>query len=614
MMSKKVRYQLAATYNQNPDTVTYSEIRMLQRERSFAMLETVIRVGIFLWAMSMILVMLLGTFPRAYAAEIVPLSWNADEIIGSENGEGQRVFSGWKNFYDGFRWTPIELQAVDMGDGSIVMNGAPYTIRTPSILGEAPIRFENDSLYDKDKERFNTAAELVKEKEFLDAAPVAAKVLKNAILYENAFPKYDADLMIRFQPNGVQYLIVLNQQVPSSMSGKDVRICFSDTISGDTSRKINTLQRIAYDSGKSRKTISVKYEDGCKIIPWEFLEKAEFPVYADDVDIIDSSTGVDGEIVRDGCGFCGGNWLTGYVDADGTGAGWSVNTAATTMGVQSYAYPSEFHIQRIPVSFDLATLPTGAVVSTGSVVLYATSKQNADNDGNDLIGLFAGALATNTAIVATDFDGCSDTAITNNYDITSVTTSSDLVFTLNSAGLALVTPGSFYVLCGREGHDFLNDTPTAGVNDIYFSTNEGSFPPYMEIYYTLPGPGGGSGGTLIVGEYVHFLLAECIAYSPIEDGTTICSHFTFDTPTSNYTCDETIPVDTKECSQWSYAIVSDGINGFMDILMLMVWRLLGGLVLVSTLGVVFWLTVRWVIRTMWPPERNHGFVSRSISE
>jgi len=112
-----------------------------------------------------------------------------------------------------------------------------------------------------------------------------------------------------------------------------------------------------------------------------------------------------------------------------------------------------------------------------------------------------------------------------------------------------------------------------------------------------------SSGALIVGQEITAGTSECIAFMVVEDGMTICSHYTNDAPTGNLTCDATITVDYQVCSQWVHTVMSDVVNAQLDIGTLLIEKLTIALMLLIILAAFAFAAMKWSFRTMWPLER-----------
>ncbi len=145
--------------------------------------------------------------------------------------------------------------------------------------------------------------------------------------------------------------------------------------------------------------------------------------------------------------------------------------------------------------------------------MYAVSKTNTDNDGTDFLTVTQTSQATHTVLANADYDQCG--AISNptegvdsgqRKDITSVTTSAYLIFTLNSTGMGWIKKSGQASACTattgvtclgvREGHDVTNSAIISGFdvvaeNLVSLSSSEHtgtSQDPYLSVTYSTGQP------------------------------------------------------------------------------------------------------------------------------
>lgn len=170
-------------------------------------------------------------------------------------------------------------------------------------------------------------------------------------------------------------------------------------------------------------------------------------------------------------------------------------------------------VRRSAFLFDTSDIGSGATISAADITLRTDNQgsQNADNDGNDFVAIVSSNPASNTAIVAGDFDAIGD-AIDNptemhdvgeRLDITGTTNETDYTWTLNSTGIANIAKTGISKFGGREGHDILDDQPNLGAQDrdrmLFHSADEitsgdGSYSPELDV---TTGGGGGEAAPLV---------------------------------------------------------------------------------------------------------------------
>ena len=108
--------------------------------------------------------------------------------------------------------------------------------------------------------------------------------------------------------------------------------------------------------------------------------------------------------------------------------------------------------------FDLASLPTGAVVTAATLTFYCVSKQDGSTGPAARIAtvLTAATPTTgNTDLVNADYNiaNWSATELAARYAYADITASATFALTLNAAGLALLTPAAIVKLGCRMSGD-----------------------------------------------------------------------------------------------------------------------------------------------------------------
>jgi len=150
----------------------------------------------------------------------------------------------------------------------------------------------------------------------------------------------------------------------------------------------------------------------------------------------------------------------------------------------------QFNIQRGFLLFDTSSLGASTTVSAATITLYVWDKLNGENDGDDFIVLVSSNPASNSALVTEDFDQLGTTEFSDRIDIGSMSTPTEVTFTLNAAGIAAINTTGISKFGAREGHDLL-DSAYAGsagtwnLINIYFSERTGTTnDPRLEVTYT----------------------------------------------------------------------------------------------------------------------------------
>jgi len=175
------------------------------------------------------------------------------------------------------------------------------------------------------------------------------------------------------------------------------------------------------------------------------------------------------------------------------------NTAQTGVGFTS-SKSSTYSVIRAFLPFVTSSIPASAVITGASLNVYVTSKQDDDNDGIDYMTVVQTSQATHTTLVAADFDNIGTTegiSSGQRKDITSVSTSAYLSFTLNSTGIGWIAQNGTSSNCSatagitclgiREGHDNTNaSTVGAGTWVVFYTSEQGgtATDPYLSVIYT----------------------------------------------------------------------------------------------------------------------------------
>lgn len=201
------------------------------------------------------------------------------------------------------------------------------------------------------------------------------------------------------------------------------------------------------------------------------------------------TTTVDGRAGRIG----DASWATSHDTATAT------NYSSGDTGVYLYACLGSRIIQRLYFLFSTAALGTGSVVTAATVswVCYNSGFSNGDNDGDDWINVVQSNPATNTDIVAADYNKCGS-AVSNptegatRIDMGSITHNDSTynTWTLDATGRGWISVTGVTKLGLREGHDCINSA-AAGDNICGFYSAETSgttSDPKLVITYTPPTP------------------------------------------------------------------------------------------------------------------------------
>jgi hypothetical protein len=206
------------------------------------------------------------------------------------------------------------------------------------------------------------------------------------------------------------------------------------------------------------------------------------------------STSVDGFERKAGAGD---TW-SAYRDAtvgtqttnldDGASAGEAIEIGRNNSGWEDF--------RRVIVLFDASSIPSGATIDSATYSFVATAKgDNATTPQS--IALVSSSPASNTELVAEDYDQLGTTLLATAKTISSITADSSTYndMALNAAGLSYIQTAigaSGIIKLGlRMESDRANSEPSFGSGSQYayvghiFADN-GSLKPKLVINYTLP--------------------------------------------------------------------------------------------------------------------------------
>lgn len=197
-----------------------------------------------------------------------------------------------------------------------------------------------------------------------------------------------------------------------------------------------------------------------------------------------------------------GSWAVAHDATSGTAIDYTATTAVVLSNFTS-GKSATYRIDRLFLPFDTSSIPASATISSASLNVYVTATSDADNDAAAYITVVRTSQASHSSLVVADYDNVVTTegiATGTRKDITSISTSAYLSFTLNSTGLGWIAQSGGASNCSattgiscfglREGHDNTNTAnDVSGNNSITISTSENtgtSQDPYLSVTYTVP--------------------------------------------------------------------------------------------------------------------------------
>lgn len=207
----------------------------------------------------------------------------------------------------------------------------------------------------------------------------------------------------------------------------------------------------------------------------------------------------DGRVYHSGAGI----WGTTHDATSGTGVDYTTSTSQQVRSSNTYDAKtgSDFTISRIFLPFDTSSIKSTATITSAKLYVYVSSKSNSNIDAYDYITVVQTTQAASTSLVVADYDNIGTTDGVNtpesSYDITDISTSAYLAFTLNSTGLGWIKKSGDASVCPvsdtgvtclglREGHDIDNVAPGPNVSEIItIGTSESANDPYLSVTYEV---------------------------------------------------------------------------------------------------------------------------------
>jgi hypothetical protein len=173
------------------------------------------------------------------------------------------------------------------------------------------------------------------------------------------------------------------------------------------------------------------------------------------------TTTVDGNVSR----YAAGTWasLRG-------GAGNGFNDDATInrcFKIETDGAGSYYSLERSIFLFNTASIPDENIVNSGTLSVKATSKSNTFPSTAPAINVYASTPASNTALVAADYQRVGTTPFSSNVLVSAISTTVYTVFTLDAGGLAAIDVVGITKLGIREAvYDATNTSP--GTPSAYY--------------------------------------------------------------------------------------------------------------------------------------------------
>ena len=435
------------------------------------------------------------------------LYWNA-----RPTNEGSTEFHvGHVNYMNlAGSWDPIDTSIV-YKDGVFVVEKAPFTFTAPLLSDEATC-FTNDNRYDIFTKAMLDTPSLSMHTIAQGVTSVKGEIYqmpnddsRSAVLYPNAYPKYNADLiyhirhgraprfekLVRFNKplagdiklefiveysNSVEvqvgnYLIderTLNQSNGFNIKGNGRGLGIKTLKlwdSNPTGRKIEEIQATMQKIGENKYLLT-------KYISADFFKDAVFPVYTDSTSTFYPDPSVETSSVD---GLVRENYSTG------SGISWASirgGAGVSALDLQTESWPVEVfgdtttnnwrEFRRGAFLFDTSALPDTDSIDSAILSLYGSNKY--DNlSATPTINIYSSAPASDTELVGGDYDSLGSTNYATAITYASWNTAGYNDFTLNASGLAAISATGVSKFGLRSESFDVNDAePTWSANGLGF--------------------------------------------------------------------------------------------------------------------------------------------------
>lgn len=203
------------------------------------------------------------------------------------------------------------------------------------------------------------------------------------------------------------------------------------------------------------------------------------------------------------------SWNNSHDSTTGTAANGGSTGAVYSKSSEGGKAPDAWTILRLFLPFDTSSIKASANITSASLNVYVITKVNQDNDGVDYITVIQTNQGTHTTLANADYNNAGSTnnptegvATGQRKDVTSISTSAYLTFTLNSTGIGWINVDGEASECSssngiscfglREGHDttdspiVLGPSVTTNSISVYLSEQTGtSNDPYLQVTYEV---------------------------------------------------------------------------------------------------------------------------------
>jgi len=465
-------------------------------------------------------------------------SYNSRTRILEDGQKQVEIHGKWVNYLDEKdQWQEIKPEFVQTEKG-FKMTNAPFEVLAP-FFSDEPAIFNNNNRYNIETKEIIYDQPLEESIQALGVARVLGEIQigdlgwgeTQYVVYPNAFPKYNADLIywvhqgtqprlrkfIRFnqalsQDTDFQFKIIFSDEVEVVNNGKNVTV----SLKGSKNRGNGLANFYIWDSGETKPLGEISGKGGwsgkqdirfdfsptqnpkefvlTKHIGKQFFQNAILPVFTDATttfypDADPETTSVDG-----------------YAEAQGTDLAWSTIVAQAGSSGNDYqtqllldrdcgGNPGVWNdLSRLIFLFNTSSLGATVNISSASLSLYGNGKGNGSGGGQNL-NIVSSNPSSNTALVAADYNLAkfgSTRFLASDYLYASWANSYNSL-TLNSSGISNINKTGISKFGARDANDIDNSNPgcTAYAAMSYLAAYSAEDPgttrdPKLTVTYTVP--------------------------------------------------------------------------------------------------------------------------------
>jgi hypothetical protein len=456
-------------------------------------------------------------------------TYNSNHIRQKDGSIKASFAAGWINYVEANgQWKPINTHFVDAGE-RFEVSQAPFIMRAPKLSTDTA-EFISNNRYDIFTDSIIIEDDFSMLIKAIDIAEVRGEIeignlgfgQTNYVIYRNAYPNLDADLIYYVQHGCVpclRKLVRFNSKPESDIALKfelsfQENTCIKDhgeiwdkksTLSskgavsfrreeGNSMRGIGLYDLYLWDKWDNRQKIDAELSplDNNKIlltkhIPLTYFDNVSFPCYTDasasfNPDANPETSSVDGYMTRE---VDNQSWTSIR-----SGAGTAANDSSTTlyMIIEAGKNNDEFGLmRRIKLVFDTSSIGAGYYIDSAD--LKYTPSIILSNAFSSSIAITSATTVSDTSLSASDYNIASfgSTRLASDVLVSSMTAGVEVSAALNAAGISNIDLEGKSRFALRLDHDVDDVQPAWSSNastDLrFYSSDNGADEPQLDITY-----------------------------------------------------------------------------------------------------------------------------------